>query len=207
MAGAAIGGLSSVNAVRPGLAPRIAYGWRAPGNSWRREWGAAPSEARLVAMAFGAAFFLTLGPVASEAIAPRLAAGDERLPWFAARLLIGLSFLPLALYVVAGLLGGLCRLFGGVPPDGKGDGEGGIWRAARLALFWSGLVTGPIAVSVHIIAAFAGAATVGAYLAGLVWAAALTAMIAEAMSFAFWRVAIFAACVMSTALALPIVSG
>ena len=107
-----------------GLTGRILFGLRAPLEAMRAEVAARHGEPRLMAYAFGASIFLTLGPVLAEVIRPALALGDERSGWFAARLLIGLSFLPLGLYVSAAIVRVVCLGFGGA----------GDWPVARLAL-------------------------------------------------------------------------
>ena len=173
------------------LVGRIFAAWRAPAASWRSEWTPTPPEARLVALAFGAALFLTIGPVAAEAIRPSAAFGDERAPWFAARLLIGFSFLPLSLYAVAAILRIVSSAFGGVAP-----GEGGSWKACRLAFFWSALASGPVAALAHAVGAIAGAPGVGAAVAGVAWLALLSPMLAAAQGFRVSRVAaVFAAAI------------
>ena len=119
---------------RSSLASRVAGAFRAPGASYLAEKAPGLNERRLIAYGFGAALFLTLGRVMAETIRPELAAGAERVPWFAATILIGFSFGVLALYAIAALIRLVCRAFGG---------EGG-WAETRLALFWSGLAAGPL---------------------------------------------------------------
>lgn len=155
--------------------------WRDPAASFVAEKEDAEGEPRVLAFAFGAAVFLTLGPVAAEAIRPALALGDERTPWFAARVFIGLSFLPLSLYAAAAALRLICRAFGG----------SGGWRDTRLALFWSALATGPAAATAHAFSAASGASSVGGALAGLLWIWLLAPMLARAHGFR--PIAVFAA--------------
>lgn len=156
-----------------GLTGRILFGWRAPLDAMRTEVAAHHGEPRLLAYAFGASVFLTLGPVLAEVIRPTLAVGDERSAWFAARLLIGLSFLPLALYLSAAIVRLICLAFGG-------DGD---WKAGRLALFWSALVSGPLAVLAHVAGAALGVAWLGAAIAGVLWAIWLAPALAVTMGF------------------------
>lgn len=174
-----------MNAYPRSLAGRIVAAWRDPAASWRAEWTPAPSEARLVALAFGAALFLTIGPLAAEAIRPAAALGDDRAPWFVARLLIGFSFLPLSLYAVAAVIRLVCRACGGAAP-----GEGGDWKACRLAFFWSALASGPVAAVLCAAGAAAGAASVGAFASGVAWLALLAPMLAAAQGFPVLRVAL-----------------
>ena len=181
------------------LAGRIVAAWRDPAGSWRAEWAPAPSEARLVALAFGASLFLTIGPLAAEAIRPAEAFGDERAPWFAARLLIGFSFLPLSLYAVAALLRLVSAACGGAAP-----GEGGGWKACRLAFFWSALASGPVAAIVHALGAIAGASSFGAAASGAVWLALLAPMLAAAQGFRLMRVALVFAVIAALALLAPV---
>ncbi|MEL7463665.1 MAG: hypothetical protein AAFN79_06340 [Pseudomonadota bacterium] len=179
------------------LAGRIAYAWSAPAASWRAEWSGPPPESRLIALAFGAALFLTLGPVAAEAIRPTLALGEERAPWFAARLLIGFSFLPLALYLVAALFALICKVFRGAAP-----GDGGSWKACRLALFWSALASGPAAAVTYAVGAAINAPEAASLVAGVLWAGLLAPMLAAAQGFPLYRVAIvFAALAVAATIA------
>lgn len=156
-----------------GLTGRILYGWRAPLEAMRAEVAAQHGEPRLLAYAFGASVFLTLGPVLAEVIRPALAVGEDRSAWFAARLLIGLSFLPLGLYVSAAIVRLICIGFGGA----------GDWKAARLALFWSALVSGPLAVLAHVVGAAIGLSWFGGTVAGLLWALWLAPALSVTMGF------------------------
>lgn len=156
-----------------GLTGRILFGWRAPLEAMRAEVAARHGEPRLMAYAFGASVFLTLGPVLAEVIRPAMAVGDERSGWFAARLLIGLSFLPLGLYASAVVVRALCLIFGGV----------GDWAAARLALFWSALISGPLAVVAHVCGALTGLSWFGDTVAGLLWVFWLAPALAVTMGF------------------------
>lgn len=183
------------------LVGRIGFAWRDPAASWRAEWTPPPPEARLVAVSFGAALFLTLGPVASEAIRPMAAFGEDRAPWFAARLLIGFSFLPLALYGAAALIALVCKLFRGAAP-----GEGGSWKACRLAFFWSALASGPVAALIHALGALANASAIATALAGLVWLALLAPMLAAAQGFRVSRVALVFAVIAGLSLLGPILT-
>lgn len=178
--GAAQGGATT-------LTSRMLAAWRDPGASWRAEWRADPPESRLLAIAFGAAAFLTLGPVAAEAIRPTLVAGAERAPWFAARLFIGFSFLPLALYLAAAVIALICRACGGEVPADTPDTPS-RWRAVRLAFFWSAFASGPFAALAHALTAFFGVGG-GGFVAGLAWLWLLSPMLAAAQGFAPRRVA------------------
>jgi hypothetical protein len=164
-----------------GLAGRIAAAWTDPAGSWAAERGA--GEGRLGAFAFGAALFQTLARAAAETLAPSVAAAD-RMAFFAATALIGLSFGVLALYVAAALIRVICRLLGGA----------GGWAEMRLALFWSGLAAGPALAALHALGAALGAPAAGALAGGAVWAILLAPMLAVAEGFARRRVyAVFAA--------------
>ncbi|MFV0476102.1 MAG: hypothetical protein ACK5MQ_18150 [Pikeienuella sp.] len=167
-----------------GLTGRIAAAWAGPAESWRAEWRAGVGEPRLLAYAMGASAFLTLGAMAAEAIRPELAMGDEREAWFAARFFAGLSFFPLALYLSAALIRLAARAFGG----------SGGWRETRLALFWSGLVSGPAAALVLAFGAGLGAGAPSRALAGLIWVLLLAPMLAAAHGLSRWSVlSVFAA--------------
>lgn len=160
-----------------GLTGRILYAWRTPVDAIRAEAAAHHGEPRLLAYAFGASVFLTLGPVLAEVLHPALAIGADRAAWFSARLLIGLSFLPLGLYVSAAIVRLICLAFGG-----EGD-----WKAARLALFWSALVSGPLAVLAHIGGALLGVSWLGGTVAGLLWAIWLAPALSVMMEFELRR--------------------
>ena len=160
-----------------GLTGRILYGWRLPVDAIRAEVASNHGEPRLLAYAFGASVFLTLGPVVAEVLRPALTLGTDASAWFAARLLIGLSFLPLGLYVSAAFLRVVCLGFGG-----EGD-----WKAARLALFWSALVSGPLAVLAHIGGAVLGVSWLGGAVAGLFWAIWLAPALSVTMGFELRR--------------------
>lgn len=171
------------------LTARVIAAWADPAGSWAAERGA--GEARLVAFAFGAALFQTLGRVAAEAAAPTLA-GEARTAFLAATLLIGFSFGVLALYVAAALVRAICGVLGG----------GGDWAGMRLALFWSGLAAGPALAALHALGAALGAPGAGAMAGGAVWAALLAPMLATAEGFARRRVyAVFAVIALLSALA------
>lgn len=162
-----------------GLTGRIARAWAAPAASWRAEWRSGIGEPRLLAYAMGASAFVTLGALAAEAIHPALALDEkQRQAWFAARLLAGLSFFPLALYGSAALIRLAARACGGV----------GGWRETRLALFWSGLASGPVAAIVLALGAMLGAGALSQPLAGLVWVLLLAPMLAAAHGFSRWAV-------------------
>ena len=184
------------------LAGRIAAAWRDPAASWRAEWAPPPPEARLVAMAFGAALFLTLGPLAAETIRPSQALGEDRTPWFAARLLIGFSFLPLSLYAVAALIRMISAVFGG-----RAQGDGGDWKACRLAFFWSALASGPVAALLYAIGAVSGSTSAGAAASGIAWLMLLAPMLAAAQSFQTRRVALAFAGLAALALLAPVAIG
>ncbi len=186
------------------LTARLVAAWRDPVASWAAEWRAGPPESRLLAMAFGAAAFLTLGPVAAEALRPTLVAGAERAPWFAARLFIGFSFLPLALYAAAALIGLISAAAGGMTPDGGAPEGGGRWQAVRLAFFWSGLASGPVAAATHALAAVIGAGALGGFAAGLAWLWLLAPMLAQAQGFALRWVALICLGVAVTGVALSL---
>jgi hypothetical protein len=160
-----------------GLTGRILYGWRSPLEAIQSEVSAHHGEPRLLAYAFGASVFLTLGPVLAEVVRPALAVGEDRSAWFAARLLIGLSFLPLGLYVSAAMVRAICLGFGGV----------GDWKAARLALFWSALVSGPLAMLAHVAGAVISVTWLGGAVAGLLWAVWLAPAVSATMGFELRR--------------------
>ncbi|MEX2520742.1 MAG: hypothetical protein WD969_15575 [Paracoccaceae bacterium] len=156
-----------------GLTGRIAGAWAAPAASWSAEWRDGAGEPRLLAYAMGASAFLALGDVAAEAVHPVLAVGEARTPWFAMRVFAGLSFFPLALYASAALIRLVCRAAGGA----------GGWRESRLALFWSGFASGPIAALILAFGAALGAGAAAKIGAGLVWLWLLAPMLAAAHGF------------------------
>lgn len=178
-----------------GLFGRIAAAWAAPGASWRAEWADGAGEPRLLAYAFGASAFLTVGAMAAEAIRPVLAVGEAREAWFAARLFAGLSFFPLALYASAALIRLAARAFGGV----------GGWRETRLALFWSGLVSGPLAALLLGFGAALGLGGAARVAAGLAWVSLLAPMLAAAHGFRAVRVVAAFAALAAAAFLLPLV--
>lgn len=163
----------------PGLTGRIAGAWTAPAASWASEWRDGADEPRLLAYAMGASAFLALGDVAAEVIRPVLAVGEARTPWFAMRVFAGLSFFPLALYASAALIRLACVAMGGA----------GGWRGTRLALFWSGFASGPVAALILAIGAALGVGAAAKIGAGLVWVCLLAPMLAAAHGFR--RAAVF----------------
>lgn len=165
-------------ALGAGAAPlwrRMAHAWAAPASSWRVEWSAGVTEGRLLALAMGAAGWTTLGRVAAEAAQPAAAFGDERPAWFTAQIFVGLSFLPLSLYLVAALAGLAARAAGGMDER--------HWSRARLAFFWSGFAAGPVGAVIATLAAAAGATAFGAMAAGVIWLALWAPMLAAAHGF------------------------
>lgn len=160
------------------LIGRMALAWRSPGESWGEERSSGRGEPRLLAFAFGACAFLTMGEMAAEVIRPVLAVGDARTPWFASRFIAGFSFFPLALYVSAALMGLIAKSL-------KGEGD---WSGTRLALFWSGLVSGPLAAVILAGGAAADLTEQARLAAGLIWVLLLAPMLAAAHGFRPWRV-------------------
>ncbi len=163
------------------LASRVAGAFHAPAASYEREKSFGLTERRLIAYAFGASLFLTLGRVMAESIRPELAIGPDRTAWFAATILIGFSFGVLALYGIAALIRIICRVFGGA----------GGWAETRLALFWSGLATGPLMAIGHVAGAAIDGRSLGAFIGGAIWAALFAPMLAGAHEFSTWKVAAF----------------
>ncbi len=178
------------------LASRVAGAFHAPAASYEREKSFGLTERRLIAYAFGASLFLTLGRVMAESIRPELAIGPDRTAWFAATILIGFSFGVLALYGIAALIRIIARLFGGT----------GGWAETRLALFWSGLATGPLMALGHVIGAAIDGRSLGAFIGGAIWAALFAPMLAAAQGFSAWKVAGFLATLCALALAIPRIS-
>lgn len=160
------------------LIGRMALAWRSPGESWREERASGRGEPQLLALAFGACAFLTLGEMAAEAIRPVMAVGDARTPWFASRFIAGFSFFPLALYASAALMALVAKGFRG----------GGDWSGTRLALFWSGFVSGPPAAAILAGGAAADLMEPARIAAGSLWAILLAPMLAAAQGFRSWRV-------------------
>lgn len=175
------------------LTSRIVDAVRAPGMSYLAEKARGLTERRLIAYGFGAALFLTLGRVLAETVRPELATGADRIPWFAATILIGFSFGLLALYGIAALIRILCRLFGG---------QGG-WAETRLALFWSGLAAGPMIAFGHLIGAAIDGRSLGALIGGAVWALLFVPMLAAAQGLSAWRIAAFLVILCAVLLSLP----
>lgn len=180
-----------------GVVARMAGAWRDPAASFLAERPA--GEPRLLAYAFGASLFLTLGRIAAGVIRPdeAAAAAGEGIGgggWIAVQIFAGLSFLPLALYGAAALIGLIARLCGGA----------GGWADGRLAFFWSGFAAGPPAMAAYGVgAALAGGALAGA-LGGLVWLWLLSPMLAAAYGFAPRKVALVFAVLALAAFALRI---
>lgn len=170
--------------------------WRAltaPGASFREENHAGLTEPRLVAFAFGASLFLTLGRVLAETIRPELALGEDRTAWFAATILIGFSFGVLALYAFAAVIRLICRLFRGA----------GSWADTRLALFWSGAAAGPLIMLGHALGAAVDGRSLGALIGGAVWVIWFAPMLAAAHGFAPWKVGAVLAAACAAFLAAP----
>ncbi|MEM7544427.1 MAG: hypothetical protein AAF367_02740 [Pseudomonadota bacterium] len=136
------------------------------------------TEPRLLAYVFGLCIFLTFGRVGSEMIRPDATADLDRMGWLAAQVFAGFSFLPLALYGAAALIGLICRSVGGI----------GTYRDTRLAFFWSGLAAGPVALLAQLAATATASATLGSALSGLVWLVLLCPMLAAAHEFRLIRV-------------------
>ncbi len=171
----------------------MAGAYRAPATSYEREKSLGLTERRLIAYAFGASLFLTLGRVMAETVRPELAAGADRIPWFAATILIGFSFGVLALYAIAALIRIISRLFGGA----------GGWAETRLALFWSGLATGPLMALGHVAGAAIDGRSLGAFIGGAIWAILFAPMLAAAHGFSAWKVGAFLAILCALLLAIP----
>lgn len=176
------------------LIGRMALAWSAPGASWREEREAGRGEPRLLAFAFGACLFLTLGEMGAEFIRPVVAVGDDRQAWFAARFIAGLSFFPLALYGSAALMGLIAKAF-------RGEGD---WSGTRLALFWSGLASGPAAAVIIAAGAGLGFTDEAKLAAGAVWVLLLAPMLAAAHGFRPWRVALVFLALTAGAFLLPV---
>ena len=175
------------------LAARVVGAYRAPAASYDREKSYGLTERRLIAYAFGASLFLTLGRVMAESIRPELAIGPDRTAWFAATILIGFSFGVLALYAIAALIRLICRLFGGT----------GGWAETRLALFWSGLATGPLVALGHVAGAAIDGRSLGAFIGGAIWAVLFAPMLAAAHGFSPWKVGAFLLILCALLLSVP----
>lgn len=170
-----------------GVVARVFAAWRDPGGSFEAE--RPRGEPRLLAYAFGASVFLTLGRMAAEVVRPdRFAAaaaeGVEPIGWIAVQVFAGLSFTPLALYGAAALIGLIAKLCGGTSASGS------LWSDMRLAFFWSGFCAGPLGVAAQVAGAAVVGAAVGGAVAGAVWLALLAPMIARAGGFALGRTAL-----------------
>lgn len=175
------------------LVSRVVGAYRAPAASYDREKSFGLTERRLIAYAFGASLFLTLGRVMAESIRPELAVGVDRTAWFAATILIGFSFGLLALYGMAALIRIISRLFGGA----------GGWAETRLALFWSGLAAGPLIALGHVAGAAIDGSSLGAFLGGAIWAVLFVPMLAAAHGLSAWKVAAFLALLCAVLLSMP----
>lgn len=150
---------------------RLARTWADPRGETRRELEAA-SEARLFLYAFVASLISAAGAVAAGLIAPdpRIAADPDG--WAAATLIGGALVRPAALYLVAWLVGAVCRAFGGA-----GDS-----RATRVALFWTALAAAPATFVLSLTGAAWGLPALGG-LGSVVWALLLAPALAEAQGF------------------------
>lgn len=186
----------SAEAMTRSLIGRMALAWSAPGASWREERAAGRGEPRLLAFAFGACLFLTLGEMAAEFLHPVVAVGEDRQAWFAARFIAGLSFFPLALYASAALIALIAKVF-------RGEGD---WSGTRLALFWSGLVSGPVAAIIVAAGAGAGVTEEAKIAAGVLWVLLLAPMLATAHGFRAWRVLAVFMALAGVAFLLPALS-
>ena len=175
------------------LLARVITAFRTPGVSFVAERSLGLTERRLIAYAFGATLFLTLGRVMAETVRPELALGPERMAWFAATILIGFSFGLLALYAIAAVIRIIARAFGGSSG----------WAETRLALFWSGLAAGPLIALAHIVGAMIEGRSLAAMLGGMVWAILFLPMLSAANGFSVWRVALVFGVLCAFLLALP----
>jgi len=175
------------------LVSRVVGAYRAPATSYDLEKSFGLTERRLIAYAFGASLFLTLGRIMAESIRPELAVGAERTAWFAATILIGFSFGILALYGMAALIRIISRLFGG---------QGG-WAETRLTLFWSGLAAGPLIALGHVAGAIIDGSNLGAFIGGAMWAVLFAPMLAAAHGFSAWKVAAFLVLLCAVLLSIP----
>ncbi|MEM7525977.1 MAG: hypothetical protein AAF360_19930 [Pseudomonadota bacterium] len=178
-----------------GVVARVASAWRDPAAAFAAERPA--PEPRLLAFAFGASLFITMGRMAAEIARPEgmIAAAEQGIGptgWFAVQVFAGLSFLPLALYAAAALIGLICRIFGGT----------GGWADTRLAFFWSGFAAGPPAVLAYILGGAIGGAALAGALGGALWLWLLAPMLAAAHGFAASRVVAVFVCLVIAAFAI-----
>lgn len=181
-----------------GLVARMVTAWRDPAGSFDVERPA--GEPRLLAYAFGASLFITLGRMTAEVVRPSgmIAAAEQGIDpigWLAIQVFAGLSFLPLALYGVAALLGLIARRFGECS-----------WSDARLALFWSGFAAGPLGLVAYGVGAFASGGALAGGLAGVIWLGLLAPMLARAGGFSPVRVGLVFVAVVLAAFALRAVA-
>lgn len=163
-----------------GLVERMAHAWRAPRASTRAELATA-KEARLLFYAFAASVLGVMATVGAAVVLPDPSVGDDFDAWAANEIAVGFFIGPLGLYIVAGAIGGLCRLRGGA----------GGWFETRVATFWTALVTAPAKVALTLLGA-AGAAygglpawapEAGGLLGSALWAVLLAPALAEAHGF------------------------
>lgn len=118
---------------RASLGKRIVDGWRDMRKSTRRLIAEDPAEARLLFYVMMSDIVTFLSWSLKTVVAPAQAAQD-RLPIAIAIYLIVMLFARTAsMYVLAGVLGTVCKAFGGT----------GSWRDTRAGVFWGALVAAP----------------------------------------------------------------
>jgi hypothetical protein len=122
-----------------------------------------------------------MAAVAAKTLNPTEIIAQNREQWITTQIVVGTFFRPLALYLVAAVIGALCRAGGGQ----------GSYYATRVAVFWTALVAAPAGVALTIFGAGAtglfGAPVkiglLGETLGSVVWACLLVPALAEAHGF------------------------
>jgi hypothetical protein len=162
-----------------GLVDRLARAWAAPRAAARAEIAAA-EESRLLFYAVSGSALFVLGRVGAQWIAPEGPAAADFAGWATAQIGAGLTLRPLSLYLAAGLIGFVCRGFGGA----------GSWKATRTAVFWTGLAAAPAAAALAVFGAALARAGggwavgyAGQEIGAVIWGVLLAPALAEAHGF------------------------
>ncbi len=116
---------------------RVIHAWFDMRRSVMWQIGRAPSEARLLAMLMGSNLAFFLSWTMKAVIVPNEAGVALFSLEIGALALIALFGRTAAMYLMAMVLGAVCRIFGGT----------GSWRDTRIAVFWGAFVTAPFGVA------------------------------------------------------------
>ncbi|MBB5514816.1 hypothetical protein FHS89_000822 [Rubricella aquisinus] len=129
---------------RASLGKRIIDGWRDMRKSTARLIAEDPAEARLLFYVMLSDIVTFLSWSLKTVVAPPQAA-EDRLPVAIAVYLILMLFARTAsMYIFAGAIGAVCKLFGGK----------GSWRDTRAGVFWGALVAAPFGLAMALFTIF-----------------------------------------------------